>query len=120
VLLFYGLGWPLLAVAGFVAARREARARTWRLLVAWAAAFALLLALRAFGFGLFKDLKELTFVAPLVALTAGLTLARLVHTRLALMILLLLMGAWTAQSYASYWNDARAPVMIPLETSGVR
>lgn len=120
VLLFYGLGWPLLALSGFVAARREARARAWRLLMAWAMAFALLLALRAFGFGLFKDLKELTFVAPLVALTAGLTLARLVHTRFALVLVLLLLGVWTGERYLAYWNDARAPVMVPVETSGPR
>ncbi len=118
--MFYGLGWPLLAALGCLVARQRLRPEAGRVLLAWALAFALLVALRAFGLGLFKDLKELTFVAPLVALSAGLALSRLARAPLALGLLLLVLAAWTAERYVFYWNDARAPVMVPVETSGVR
>jgi hypothetical protein len=75
--LFYGPAYPMLAAAGFVIARRTAERPVVRLLLAFALAFATLLSLRAFGGGLFRDLKEITFVAPLVALLAGLFLDEL-------------------------------------------
>jgi hypothetical protein len=69
--LFYGWVYPLLAVAGLVIARRRATAGSVRVLSAWALSFAGLLALRALPGGLFKDMKEIEFVAPLVAVLAG-------------------------------------------------
>jgi hypothetical protein len=75
--LFYGPACPMLAAAGFALARRTADRPAFRLLLAFALAFATLLALRAFGGGLFRDLKEITFVAPLVAVLTGLFLDEL-------------------------------------------
>jgi hypothetical protein len=69
--LFYGYAYPLLTAAGLVLARRRARPGAYSVLAAYGLAFAVLVALRAFGGGLFKDLKEVEFVAPLVAVTAG-------------------------------------------------
>jgi hypothetical protein len=69
--LFYGYGYPLLAAAGLALARRRGRPGGYRVLAAYALAFAALAALRAFGGGLFKDLKEIEFVAPLIAVCTG-------------------------------------------------
>ncbi len=63
-----GYLYPVLAVAGLALARRRAEPRAFRVLSAWGLAFLLMLALRAFGGGVFKDLKEITFAAPWVAL----------------------------------------------------
>jgi hypothetical protein len=72
--LFYGPAYPMLAAAGLVLLRRGAEPRVLRLLLAYAAAFAALVGLRAFGGGLFRDLKELTFVAPLIAVLTAVVL----------------------------------------------
>jgi len=69
--LFYGWVYPALAVAGFIIARRRASAGSLRVMSAWALTFAALLALRALPGGLFKDMKEVEFVAPLVAVLSG-------------------------------------------------
>lgn len=69
--LFYGWLLPPLTVAGLLLARRRAEADVTRVLLAWLLGFVALLGLRAFGGGLFKDMKEIEFVAPLVALSAG-------------------------------------------------
>ncbi len=76
VVIFYGYALPPLAGAGVILLRRRAdprappsspptRARSW------------LMALRAFSGGLFKDLKEIEFASPLVALGAGAALEAL-------------------------------------------
>ena len=75
--LFYGFGLPALAVAGFVLARRKASREAVRVLAAHALAFAGLVALRALPGGLFKDMKEIEFAAPLVAVLAGASLEEL-------------------------------------------
>jgi hypothetical protein len=72
--LFYGFGFPALAAAGLVLARRRAGPAVYRVVAAYALAFGGLVALRAFSLGLFKDLKEVEFVGPLVALLAGASL----------------------------------------------
>jgi hypothetical protein len=69
--LFFGWALPLLALAGLLLVRARADAAARSTLQAYAAAFALLVGLRAFGGGLFRDLKEIEFVAPLVAIGAG-------------------------------------------------
>lgn len=71
---FYGPFATLAAVLGALALRR-ARPPVRRVLAAWGLALVLLLALRAFGGGLFKDLKELLFGETLVAVLAGIGLA---------------------------------------------
>ncbi|MGH9391158.1 MAG: hypothetical protein ACRD1Z_16205, partial [Vicinamibacteria bacterium] len=75
--LFYGFLYPPLAVAGFEIARRSADARGFRVLAAWGLAFLLMVSLRAFGGGVFKDIKEIEFAAPLVAILTGASLTAL-------------------------------------------
>jgi hypothetical protein len=75
--LFYGYAYPPLALIGLYIARRRADPSAFRILLAWALAFLLMLSLRAFGGGLFRDLKEITFAAPLVALLAAASLIAL-------------------------------------------
>ena len=75
--IFYGWGFPALAVAGFVLLRRRAHAQAFRVVAAYALSVITLIALRAFGGGLFRDLKEIEFASPLVALCAGAALAEL-------------------------------------------
>jgi len=64
--LFYGFLYPPLALAGFEIARRRADVRAFRVLAAWGLAFLLMVSLRAFGGGVFKDIKEIELAAPLV------------------------------------------------------
>jgi hypothetical protein len=75
--LFYGFLYPPLALAGFYLARRSADARAFRVLAAWGLAFCLMVSLRAFGGGVFKDIKEIEFAAPLVAILTGASLSSL-------------------------------------------
>jgi hypothetical protein len=75
--LFYGFLYPPLALAGLVLARRGADVRGFRVLAAWGLAFLLMVSLRAFGGGVFKDIKEIEFAAPLVAILTGASLAAL-------------------------------------------
>jgi hypothetical protein len=66
---------PLLAVPGAVFLWRRAPPGPRRVLLAYALGFAALLALRGLSGGLFKNLKEIAFAAPLVATAAGASLA---------------------------------------------
>jgi hypothetical protein len=75
--LFYGFLYPPLALAGLVLARRSADVRGFRVLAAWGLTFLLMVSLRAFGGGVFKDIKEIEFAAPLVAILTGASLAAL-------------------------------------------
>jgi hypothetical protein len=75
--IFYGWGFPALSVAGFVLLRRRAEPAAFRIVSAYGLSVLTLVALRAFGGGLFRDLKEIEFAAPLVALCAGAALAEL-------------------------------------------
>jgi hypothetical protein len=58
-------------LAGIALIARRAPPAGRHAVLAYAAAFALLAALRAFGAGLFKDLKEIEFAGPLVAVATG-------------------------------------------------
>lgn len=75
--LFFGYALPLLAAAGLVLARRQVEPRAFRVLVAYGLAFLLLVALRAFGRGLFRDLKEISFAGPLLTVLAAFVVERL-------------------------------------------
>jgi hypothetical protein len=75
--LFFGFAYPLLALAGLVLWRRRLDPRAFHVLAAYGLAFLLLVALRAFGGGLFRDLKEVTFVGPLVAVLAAASIVEL-------------------------------------------
>jgi len=81
--LFYGVIYPALSIAGFWLARRRLDQERLNVILSWVLAFALLLSLRAFGFGIFKDLKEIVFVAPLVALLSAVSLVTLARRSLA-------------------------------------
>jgi hypothetical protein len=106
--IFYGWGYPALAVAGFVLVRRRAPAALFRVLTAYTLTFAALVALRAFAGGLFRDLKEIEFVAPFVAVTAGTALedvARYGATgRVAAALLAAGLAVFSVARYAEYWR----------------
>ncbi|GMR22070.1 MAG: hypothetical protein BMS9Abin37_0398 [Acidobacteriota bacterium] len=72
--LFYGFGFPVFALGGLVLSRHNPAA--FRTLGAYGATFVALLALRAVS-GAFKDLKELVFIGPFIAITTGLSLEAL-------------------------------------------
>lgn len=69
--IFFGWVYPLLTLAGLVVLKRRARPAAFSVLLAYALTLATLIALKAFGGGLFRDLKEETFGAPLVAVATG-------------------------------------------------
>lgn len=77
VVLFYGYGFPALTVAGLVLSYRRTDKAAFRMLAAYGIAFVLLSGLRVLPGGLFKDLKEILFVAPVVAICSGVTLETL-------------------------------------------
>jgi hypothetical protein len=101
--IFYGWGLPALALAGFVLVRWRAAPEAARVISAWALAFAALVLLRALPGGLFKDLKEMEFAAPLVALTAGASLEALArgqgHGRWAAALVALGLLAFAVERY---------------------
>lgn len=72
--IFYGWAFPLLAACGLALSRARGDGAARSVFSAYALAFALLVGLRAFGGGLFRDLKEIEFVAPLVAIATALFL----------------------------------------------
>jgi hypothetical protein len=76
VWLFYGLGYPALAVAGLLRLRQRGDGASFRLLAAFGASFLGLLLLRASS-GMFKDLKDLLYVGPFVALATAVSLETL-------------------------------------------
>lgn len=69
--LFYGWLLPALALAQLLRLRTRVEPLAYRVLLAYGASFLVLVALRGLAGGLFKDMKEIEFVAPLVALLAG-------------------------------------------------
>ena len=80
-------------------------------------AFAALVLLRAFGGGLFKDLKEITFVAPLVALLAAALaqgVARL--SRPAAVLLLAGVVAGNLARVAEMWHEQQTELMTAAWT----
>jgi hypothetical protein len=104
---FYGIGFPAIAVAGFLLVRREKEKWVWKILAAYGLSFLGLLVLRAVS-GMFKDLKEFVYVGPLVAITAGVVLDSLWRRgrwgqAAALMIALGLIGFGIAK-YGEYFR----------------
>lgn len=117
--LFYGWGFPALAVAGLVLARRQADPPARHVLFAYGLAFAALVLMRAFGAGLFRDLKEITFVAPLVAVASGASLATLGRRgrsgRAAVALVALGLLAFSAERYRFYFESYASGVLRPAE-----
>jgi len=115
--LFYGYLYPALALLGLALARQRATTVGYRFLVVYGLAFVLLLSLRAFGGGAFKDLKEITFVGPLIAMLSGLTLAELSRRGRAGLIAALALSASLAvfgvNKYRSYLETYASPLMVP-------
>jgi hypothetical protein len=78
-----------------------------------------MLSLRAFGGGVFKDLKEITFVAPLVAILSGAALVELggrgrsgALAAAALTAALVLFGLGR---YRDYLEEYRSPVTAAVD-----
>jgi hypothetical protein len=112
--LFYGFLYPPLSIAGLCIARRRADPRAFRVLAAWSLGFVLMLSLRAFGAGLFKDLKEIEFAAPLVAILSGASLSALADRprwgRPAAVVLALALVAFGLARYRGYLESSASPV----------
>lgn len=114
--LFYGWGYPALAVAGLLLVRRRGDAAGRSVIAAYALAFLALVLLRGLLPGLFRDLKEITFAAPLVALGTGASLEALARRGRG--------GAWAAALVAAgllafsgeralfYFRSYRPPYML--------
>jgi hypothetical protein len=115
--IFYGWGYPALAVAGFVRLRRRAPPPGARILVAYALTAGALVGLRAFGGGLFRDLKEIEFAAPLVALCAGTVLEELAERpgagRTAAALIALGLLAFSVDRYAGYLRAYASLAALP-------
>jgi hypothetical protein len=114
--IFYGWIYPPLVLAGLWLARKRAPAPVFRVLSAYGLAFVVLVLLRGLGGGLFKDLKEIEFVAPLVALLAGATLEDLAARGRAgmlasvfLTLALVAFGVDTSWGYFTTWTALAGP-----------
>ena len=75
--LFFGFVYPLLALVGVVLARRTAPTEGARVVYAYGLAVVGLFVFKGITLGLFRDIKEVEFAGPFVAITAGATLAAL-------------------------------------------
>jgi hypothetical protein len=108
IILFYGYGFPALTIAGLALAYRGKDKAPFRMLAAYGVAFLLLTGLRALPGGLFKDLKEILFVAPLVAIGSGIALEELgTRGRWGRWSKILILGGLVAfwwGSYRGYWT----------------
>jgi hypothetical protein len=117
--LFYGWGFPALAVAGLLLARRAADGPARRVLAAWGLAFVALVLMRGLGGGLFRDLKEVTFVAPLIAVAAGASLETLARRgrrgRAAVLLLAAGLLAFGVERYRLYFTTYASAVMAAAE-----
>lgn len=106
IVLFSGYGFPLFALAGLVViARRRDPAAT--VVEAYALAFLSLVLLRAFSFGLFKDLKEIEYAGPAFAILAAVALDR-IEWRTARWLIgtgLVMTGAWMQYGYFETWSQ---------------
>jgi hypothetical protein len=74
--MFYGYGYPLLALVALAWSRRRLPPERFAVLAAYGATFVVLLVVRGLS-STFKDLKETTFIAPFMAVTAGYVLDEL-------------------------------------------
>jgi hypothetical protein len=117
--LFYGFLYPPLALAGLWIARRTKDPRPFRVLAAWGLAFLLMVCLRAFGGGVFKDIKEIELAAPLVAILTGASLHAIGgrgHVgRVAAVALAGALALFGLARYGTYLELYRSPVVSTAE-----
>jgi hypothetical protein len=73
IIIFFGYGYPALTIAGLILLWRQRKAHAFRCLAAYGLTFLLLASLRATS-GLFKDLKEILFLGPLIATASAASL----------------------------------------------
>jgi hypothetical protein len=122
--LFYGFLYPPLALAGLEIARRRADLRAFRVFAAWGFAFLLMVSLRAFGGGVFKDIKEIEIAAPLVAILSGGGLAALGRRGMTAMLAAAALTAGLAlfglARYRSYLELYASPVTSAAEVERAR
>ena len=121
--LFYGWGFPALAVAGLLLARRTADGPARHVLAAYGLAFVSLVLMRGLGGGLFRDLKEITFAGPLVAVCAGASLRTMTDRsragRVAVLLLAAGLLAFSAERYRFYFASYDSAVTRPFGQSAV-
>jgi hypothetical protein len=119
--LFYGWGYPALAAAGLLLLRRKGDAASRSVVAAWGLAFLTLVLLRGLLPGLFRDLKEITFIAPLVAIGVGASLEALARRGRAgaWAVALLAVGllAFSTERALFYFRGYRPPYMLATATA---
>jgi hypothetical protein len=116
---FYGPAYPLLAIGGLLLLRPRLEPPAWRLLVAYAIAFVVLVGLRAFGGGLFRDLKEMEFVAPLVAVLSGAVIDQLAQReragRIAAVLVVIALVVYGLGRYRDFLESYASPFLAVQE-----
>ncbi|MFQ6673105.1 MAG: hypothetical protein ACE5KY_07375, partial [Candidatus Tectimicrobiota bacterium] len=119
--LFYGYAYPVLALGGLLVARRVASRPAFLALGAYGLAFVVLVALRGLGGGLFKDLKEILFVAPLVAVLSGGFLHEMARRHRAARVAVVLatagLMAFGINRYRYYFETYAHPVVAVTEAA---
>jgi hypothetical protein len=117
--LFYGYAYPLFALAGLGLAHRQIDRRLFRVVAAFGLAFLALVTLRAFGGGLFRDLKEISFVGPLIALLSAIFVARLARTgrwgAAAAVLVIVGLAVFGLAQYRSYLETYASPFLRVIE-----
>jgi hypothetical protein len=125
--LFYGWAYPLLAGTGLIVARRRLARPAFLILAAGLLTYALLLGMRALPGGLFRDVKESTFVAPFIALAAAVALTELARRArygpASVAMIAVGLAAFGLSAYAGYFeaNALRAVAVaedVPPPPSG--
>jgi hypothetical protein len=105
--LFYGWAYPLLAGVGLAVARRRLARPAFVILAGGGLTYVVLLGLRALPGGLFRDVKESTFVAPFIALATAIALTALARRvrlgRWAAAMVALGLAAFGLGTYAGYF-----------------
>lgn len=116
--LFYGYVVPVLALAGLYWVRRRGSPEAFRTLLAYGLAFAALVALRGLGGGLFKDLKEILFVAPLVAVLAAVAVTEIAKRGRVGMGVAIGLSMWLVvfgtSRYRRYFETYRYPAVAEI------
>ena len=103
--LFYGFVWVALALLGLALVQRRARPHALPPIAAYGLAFGCLVLLRSLPGGLFKDLKEMEFVAPLMAILTGVSLEALWERGRAARAGAILLAGWLLAFSVSRYHE---------------